>query len=143
MKYSFDGFNYWLRLDKGEKLQENLQKFMNATGIKGGWVNGIGAALQGELGYYNLKKQEYQWHQFNDMKEVLSLQGNLTKNESGKYHSHLHGVFGDEKYGTIGGHVKDLTVGGTLEMFVHSSFIDLKRNKNEKVGLEIWDLDYY
>lgn len=140
MKYSYDGFNYWLRFDKGENLHKNMQAFMEETGIDGGWVSGIGAALEGELGFYNLETKEYQWTKFDGMREILSLQGTLAKNEVGEMMFHLHGTFGDQKYQTIGGHVKDLTVGGTLELFVHRAFVPLKRKTDENVGLQTLDL---
>lgn len=140
MKYTYDRFNYWLRFDKGENLHENMQTFMQETGIDGGWVSAIGAALECELGYYDLDKKQYQWQKFEGMREILSLQGTLAKNEAGEMMFHLHGTFGDEKYQTIGGHVKDLTVGGTLELFIHRSFVSLERKTDEDVGLQTLDL---
>ncbi|MGH7237611.1 MAG: PCC domain-containing protein, partial [Candidatus Saccharimonadales bacterium] len=52
MTYNFDGDNYLVRLEKGEKLGECLDKFMSETKIEGGWVNGIGAANEITVGLY-------------------------------------------------------------------------------------------
>lgn len=140
MKYSYDGFNYWARFDKGERLSESFQQFFEETGIDGAWVSGIGAALECELGFYNLDNQEYQWQKYDGMREILSLQGTLAKNEAGDMMFHLHGTFGDENYQTIGGHVKDLVVGGTLELFIHRSFVPLQRKTDKNVGLQTLEL---
>lgn len=140
MTYTFENFNYWVRLDKGEKLSESLAAFMHEAKIEGAWVSGIGAALSCELRFYNLEHKEYQWRVFEGLREVLSLQGNLAKNEAGEMMFHLHGTFGDEQFNTIGGHVKELVVGATLELYVHRSHLPLARKMDSHVGLQTLDL---
>lgn len=140
MVYSFDGFNYLIRLDKGEKLAESLEKFAAETKIEGAWVNGLGGCLQATLGFYDLDKKEYRWQQFDGLREVLSLTGNLAYDEDGKFVFHLHGVLGDDKYQTIGGHVKDLAAGATLELFIHRAYQPTRRKLGSSVGLKVLDL---
>lgn len=140
MKYIFDSYNHVICLEKGENLAESLATFFNETKHEGGWIEGVGGALSVELGYYNLEKKEYQWRTFDQTLEVLSLQGTVALNESGEPVFHLHGVFSDENYQTIGGHVKNLTVGGTLELFVHRSYTPLKRTLNPGTGLQTLSL---
>lgn len=140
MTYSFDSFNYWLRFDKGDCLYDEMQRFMKEANIDGAWISGIGATTECELGFYNLNTKQYQWKVFTGDREIVSLQGNLAKNEAGEMMFHLHGTFSDEKYQAIGGHVKDLWVGGTLEMFVHRSYQPLARKTDQGVGLQTLDL---
>lgn len=113
---------------------------MKEIRIDGAWVSGIGAALECELGFYNLETKQYQWRTFQGPLEILSLQGNLAKNEAGEMMFHLHGTFSDNQYQTVGGHVKDLTVGGTLELFIHRSYQPLHRKTDKAVGLQTLDL---
>jgi len=140
MRYSFDGFNYLIRLDKGERLAESLTKFAAETKIEGAWVSGVGAALEATLGFYDLDKKKYRWQQFDSLREIVSLSGNLAYDEDGKFIFHLHGVLSDEKFQTVGGHVKDLAAGGTVELFVHRAYQPTKRKMDESVGLRTLDL---
>lgn len=140
MKHIFDGYNHVLRFDKGEQLAPLLEQFATEQDVQGAWLSGIGAATALTLGFYDLEKQEYHWQDFSGLYEVVSLQGNLALGEDGEQMFHLHGVFSDAKYRTIGGHVKDLTVGGTLELFVHRTYKPLERKLDEAVGLKMLDL---
>lgn len=140
MKYSFDGYNYLIRLDKGEKLAESLERFAAETKIEGAWVSGLGAALEATLGYYDLDKKEYVWRQFEGLREVVSLTGNLAYDEDGQFMFHLHGVLSGDDFQTIGGHVKDLTAGATVELFIHRAYQPTKRKLDETTGLKTLDL---
>lgn len=140
MKYSFDGFNYLIRLDKGEKLAESLERFAAETNIEGAWVNGLGAATTATLGFYNLETKEYQWREFEGLHEIVSLTGNLAYDEDSKLVFHLHGVLSDHEFTTVGGHVKDLTAGATVELFIHRAYQPTRRKLDESVGLKTLDL---
>jgi len=140
MKYSFDGFNYLIKLNKGERLSEAVEQFARETNIQGAWVSGLGGALEVTLGFYDLDTKEYQWQTFEGLREIAALQGNLAFDEQGKMMYHLHGVFGDRHYQTVGGHVKDLVAGATVELFVHRAYQPTKRKTDPEVGLQTLDL---
>lgn len=140
MRYSFDGFNYLLRLDKGEKLSECFEKFAAETKLDGAWVTGLGAGVEASLGFYDLDRREYLWREFKDLHEVVSLTGNLARDETGKLVFHLHAVLSDKEYKTVGGHLKDLTAGATLELFIHRAYQPTKRKMDEGVGIKTLDL---
>jgi predicted DNA-binding protein with PD1-like motif len=141
MKYLFDGFNYFVRFDKGEQLLAGLVQFASENKLDGAWLSIIGGALEMELGFYELETKTYQWQKFTGLYEIVSLQGNLAIGEDGQPIFHLHGVFSDSKYQTIGGHVKELVVGGTCEVFVHcSDGKTLNRKHDPQTGLNLLDL---
>ncbi|HUS25808.1 MAG TPA: PPC domain-containing DNA-binding protein [Nevskiaceae bacterium] len=140
MIHTFDGFNYVIRLDKGERLATALEQFFAAAKPEGAWVSGVGGVLEVILGFYDLDKKEYHWQTFKGLREIASLQGNIALDEQGKLMFHLHGVFANEKYQTVGGHVKDLVAGGTVELFVHRTYQPLHRKMDDGVGLPILDL---
>jgi predicted DNA-binding protein with PD1-like motif len=140
MVYSFDGFNYLIRLDKGEQLATALQQFAQETKIEGAWVNGLGGALQATLGFYDLDTKSYQWREFEGLREVASLTGNLARDEAGELVIHLHAVLGDNKFQTVSGHLKDLTAGATLELFIHRAYQPTKRKMDDAIGLKTLDL---
>lgn len=140
MIYSFDGDSYIVTLRKDEKLLDGLRDFVHQTDLKTAWLNGLGGALGVELGYYNLAKQEYQWQTFEQLCEIVSLTGNIARDAANKPTFHLHGVFADETYQTIGGHVKDLVVGGTCELYIREFGQSLARQFDEATGLKLLDL---
>lgn len=140
MKFLFDGYNHILRLDKGEQLAPALQQFAKEQQVEGAWLSGLGATTQVTVGFYNLPEQNYQWQTFNGLYEIVSLQGNIARGPDGQPALHLHGVFSDAAYQTIGGHVQDLVVGGTLELFVHRTYKSLGRKPDPQVGLNTLDI---
>lgn len=136
----FDGFNDIIRLEKGERLGKAMAQLARETKVRGGWLNGLGGAQEVTLGFYHLDKKEYTWRTFSGLREVLSLTGNLARDADDNLVFHLHGVFGDSQFQTIGGHVKDLTVGATLELFLHRTYKPLHRKIDEAVGLPLLDI---
>lgn len=140
MTYQFDGYNYLLRLHKGEQLVVCLTDFVRKQGVAGGWVSGIGGALAAELGFYDLTAQHYRWKQFDELLEIISLQGNIAWVGEEPF-LHLHGTFSGADMQTIGGHVKELTVGGTCEIFLHVwNKTQLTRASDDETGLKLLDL---
>lgn len=141
MTYSFDGYNYLIRLSRGERLSEAIEQFCNDTKLEGAWLNGLGAASDITLGFFNLSTKEYKWRTFGQMMEVAALTGNLARDGHGKMMFHLHGVFADDECQTVGGHVKDLVAGATLELFVHRAYQPTHRTLDEETGLQLLDLE--
>lgn len=140
MKYSFDGYNYLIRLDKGDHLLESVERFVGETSLEGAWLNGLGAVSEVTLKIYDLDKKEYHSRTFEGVREAVSLTGNIAFDDNGKMVVHMHGVFGDEQYQTIGGHVQDFTAAATIELFIHRAYRPTKRKMDESVGLQTLDL---
>lgn len=140
MTYQFDGYNYLMRLEKGELLVACLTAFADKENIKGAAVNGIGAALWAELGFYDLTTQRYRWKKLEELLEITNIQGTIAW-ENKRPFVHLHGNFSDACMQAYGGHVKELAVGGTCELFVHVWNKDrLRRSQDTATGLKLLDL---
>lgn len=141
MTFRYDDFNYVIRLEKGELLVESLHKFVKERDIKGAWLMGLGAAEWAELGFYDLSAQAYNWQRFNEPLEVTSLQGNVAWKD-GEPALHIHGTLSKADFTAIGGHVKELSVGGTCEIFLHLLDNDelLTRSLDGKTGLSLLNL---
>lgn len=141
MTYKFDGYNYILRLQRGEKLIEKLSAFAKEQQLGSMWLSGLGGAAWAELGYYNLGTREYEWKTFSELVEITSLQGNLAWVDDEPVW-HVHGSFSDREFRGIGGHVKELEVGGTCELFLHARFggETMTRVYNDEVGLKLLDM---
>ncbi len=138
MKYTKDSYNYLIVLKKGERLFESLIALAQKENIKTGWISGIGACSKAEIGLYNPKTKNYNWKVYDEQLEILSLQGDLTQDEKGQPMLHLHGVFSDKDFNSIGGHIKELEVLPTCELFVHSWFSDsVSRKFDEDTNLKL------
>lgn len=118
MTYTSDGHHWLVKLNKGELLVENLVRLIKEQQIKGAWLSGLGGALWAELGYYDLETQEYVWQKFDDVPEITSLQGNVAWKD-GEPVLHIHGTLSKKDFSAVGGHVKELAVGGTCEILIH------------------------
>lgn len=123
-------------LEKGESLTECLTQFFVETGIRTAWIQGLGAALEVTLGYYNLTSKAYQWRDFKGPFELTSLQGNAVTAADGPA-LHLHATLADRQYVAFGGHVKHLIVGGTCELHIQPLDAKLTRIHDEASGLSL------
>ncbi len=140
MKYRFDGYNWLVRLETGEKLIESLTSLAKAQKIGGAWLNGIGTATWAEIGFYDLNQQKYIWRKFNQHVEITGLQGNISW-DGDKPTLHIHGSFADSDMQAYGGHVKELEVASTCEVLVHRWYESgLTRQLDETTGLKLLDL---
>ena len=141
MTYQTDGFNWIVRLEKGERLIEQLTKFIQKNNIPSCWISGIGGAIQVELGYYDLDNQKYEWQIIDELLEITSLQGNIAWNSDNELILHIHGSFSKKDMSAVGGHIKELVVGGTCEVFLHRWYSQkLQRSMDSDIGLKLLDL---
>lgn len=125
-----------LVINKGEEAIAALQEFALKHDLAHAWMQGLGGAAHVTLGFYNLETKEYQWRAFDYSLEILSLQGNLAwVNEQPVWH--VHGVFSDSDYVTIGGHVKKLIVGLTCELFITPTALAMTRRYDDETGLQL------
>jgi uncharacterized protein len=140
MTFQYDGYNYLVRLEKGEKLIESLTALVKKEKIPSCWINAVGAVSSAQLGFYHLDKKEYEWHLFYELMEITGLQGNITFNAKEPVF-HIHGTFSKQDMSAIGGHVKELTIAGTCEILLHRWYgKELTRTKSEEIGLNLLDL---
>jgi uncharacterized protein len=140
MVYKFDGFNWLVRFERGELLVEGLTQLVRHEKVQGAWVVGLGAAEWAELGFYDLDKQEYHWKRFDQLMEITSIQGNIAWEDEEPV-LHLHGTFADKSMQALGGHIKELQVGGTCEVLLHRWYADrLTRRQDPDTKLKLLNL---
>lgn len=130
----------WLvRLEKGELLVGALLNACTDHNVQSGWLQGIGAVSELELGFYDLEHKEYHWKKFNQLLEITSIQGNISQLD-GVLTLHLHGNFSDQNYQVFGGHVKEAVIGGTGEFIIAPFDDELSRSHSDEIGLNLLDL---
>lgn len=125
-----------LVLKRGEELHEVLGVYAREHGLKGAWVQGLGGAGNMTLGYYDIEAREYVWKEFDEVHEILSLQGNLAWVD-GEPFWHVHGSFSNREFNSVGGHVKRLVVGATCELYITQLETSLTRVFDDETGLKL------
>ena len=137
MQYKRFGNTCMLRIDLGEDIVESLKKLCEDEQILLGRVEAIGATDHAVIGVYDLAKKEYYPETIDEFMEIASLNGNITAMD-GKPYIHLHATLADQKHVIHGGHVLEMRVGATCEMFVTVFEGEVKRRKDEGLGINLW-----
>ncbi|MDP3710475.1 MAG: DNA-binding protein [bacterium] len=131
-----DGRRYFLRFDRGEEVLESLRDFCAKENFRSGYFSAIGAVGRVILMHYDPDTKKYSEKTFDQKLEIVNLSGNLSWHEEGPY-IHAHGVFSDEEMKCWGGHVKELTVAATCEMFLIHTDGELNREFSAEIGLNL------
>ncbi len=130
----------FIRLFPDENLNDELKKTCQAHDVKTAIViSGIGQLKNVQLGYFK-KKDDYSPEVFDKPLELLSLSGNICREED-DYNLHLHAVLGDEKKNALGGHLIESQVEVTGEIVLLKTEIPVERRLDEKTGLKVLFLE--
>src|SRR5215212_3506325 len=92
--------------DPGEEAIEGLGTFARDNGIDVAEFTAIGGFEAANIGFYNMETEgfdEIAYHE--DQVEVLSMMGDITKEEGEEPHVHAHVVLGRRDGSTLGGHL--------------------------------------
>ena len=137
MLYKQSGNIYMIRIDAGEEIVESLKKVCEDERIRLGRVEAIGATDHAVIGVYDLEKKEYYPEQIDEFMEIASLNGNITAMDGNPY-IHLHATLADQRHVIHGGHVLEMRVGATCEMFVTVPDGEVGRQRDEALGINLW-----
>lgn len=133
-----DGF--LLKIEKGEEIISSITRFAKENNIIAAHIHAIGAVSAVELGFYHLNKKEYRFKRINKNLEIASMTGNIALFEN-EQTIHAHGIFSDENFVCLGGHVTNATVSATCEVYLTNFNSPLVRKENHEIGLKLLDLD--
>ncbi|HEY0072233.1 MAG TPA: PPC domain-containing DNA-binding protein [Chloroflexia bacterium] len=133
------GDRYIVRLESGEPVMEMLTAFMQAIGVGFAYIGAIGAVRWARLGYWNPQTKEYEFRDFDEQLEVLSLQGDCSQKD-GEPFLHIHCVLGRRDFSTIGGHLNEARVHPTLEVWIRTESAQVSRGPDPASGLDLLDL---
>lgn len=141
MKFSKTEKGYIIRLIKGEKVIESITTFCTSEGIYSATLTGIGGALNAEIGHYGLGNKIYSFKTFEGPLEIVSLNGNISKVDENAF-IHMHMTISDSTLQCFGGHVKEVVVGATCEIFLTPLDIDLTRSQDDEIGLKLLNCEF-
>ena len=137
MDYRKFGNTYMLRIDVGEEIIESLKEMCAREGIRLAQVSAIGAADRAAVGVYDLAEQRYHQENLEGFMEIANLSGSVTE-MNGEPYIHLHATLADQQNVLHGGHVINMRVGATCEMFVQTPDGAVTREKDEGLGINLW-----
>jgi hypothetical protein len=137
MKWRRDGTRVFIRLEMGDEVHPSLVQIAEREQIFGGWLSGIGAASEVELGYYDLERKDYDRLRMEGDVEIASASGTLGLVD-GRPFVHLHAVVSDRRCETRGGHLFRALTAATLEFVLLVSDSAIERTRDEATGLNLW-----
>ena len=139
MKYKKVEDKIFISIDKGEFINEKLLEVSVNENLKSGWINGLGAISNIEIGYWDIEKKVYVKNLFDDHYELLSLIGNVSLVDN-KPFIHTHISFSNTEFKVFGGHLFDAKVIAAAEFCIFISDYHLHRKLNCDIGLSLWNI---
>ncbi len=130
-----------LVIEPGEEAFDCIRHFAIKHDINAASLTAIGAFQETTLAFFDLDAKRYQNIPITQQSEVLSLIGDITLNEKGEPHPHLHAVLGLSDGQTRGGHFVKGYVRPTLEVIIRETPASLKRSYKPEFGIALIDID--
>ena len=138
MNYSCDNDKIFVSISKGDFVNQSLLDVAKINNVDFGWINGIGAIVDPELGYYDIENKEYIKKIIKGEFELTSLVGNITFNGDIPFiHSHIS--FSDLDFKAYGGHLFDCRVAAAGEFIIFKGPNRVYREYNNEIGLNVWN----
>lgn len=123
-------------VERGELLVESLTKHCLVNNLHGGFITGLGALTDVQLGFYHLHRKNYERKTFSKEYELLSLNGNIALKDEAPF-IHVHAVLGDEDFSAFGGHLFEARVAVTAEVSIAPFDFAPVRKLNSEIGLAL------
>lgn len=139
MKVRICGDTTVIRLIKGEETVSALEEICRKEGILFATVSGIGAADRAVTCLYDIEKQQFEQQCLERPLELVSLLGNISEKDGAPY-LHLHASFADASGAVYGGHLKEMRVSATAEIFIRRLPGRVGRIIDEQTGLNVLEL---
>jgi uncharacterized protein len=137
MKWRREGSRIFIRLEMGDEVHPSLIEIAASEKVFGGWLSGIGAASEVELGYYDLERKDYDRLRVEGDVEIASASGTVGLVD-GKPFVHLHAVVSDRQCATRGGHLFRAVTAATLEFVIFVAQKPIERTRDEATALNLW-----
>jgi len=139
MKFKQYENTYFIYLEKGESVVKELTIFCKEHKINNGYISGIGAVNNIELGSYNSKNGEYIKKIFKDNHELITTQGNIMLLNDEPF-IHVHITIGNHNMEIFGGHLFSAKVAVVGEFVINKIDGNSRRTMNDDIGLAVWNL---
>ena len=95
------GREYLLRLEHGRDWREQIEELADEEGIDAAWFNGMGAATEATIWFYDQDTKEYLPKTFDEPFEVAMAVGNVSFLDGERF-AHTHVLLTREDGSTVG-----------------------------------------
>ena len=129
---------YAIVFQRGDEALSGLTDFAIAHHVQDAHFTAIGAVSGATLAWLDLAKKSYRPIRVSQQVEVLSLMGDIAA-FNGKPVVHMHTVLGKSDGSTVGGHVFELLVNPTLEVFMTVEATPLQKKADDASGMKLID----
>ncbi|GAC1650926.1 MAG: hypothetical protein NVS4B8_25500 [Herpetosiphon sp.] len=131
MEWNIKGSDVFVRLDPGNQLVASLRHVADELSLDVAAItSGVGMLDGVELGFFNMEKGDYDGTTFDGIFDLNSVMGNIVRRD-GVAIPHVHLVFNNAAHQTWSGHLLEAVCHITMEIFLSTSTLELKRVKLE------------
>ena len=102
MEYRKIGDNYYIRMDRGDEIISGLLSICEKESIPSAVFSGIGGCQSAELQVFIPETGSFETERLEGMLELVSLNGNVVRDDDGKLFHHTHALFSFKKDGQHG-----------------------------------------
>lgn len=129
---------YVLIFAKGDEVMSGLLEFAQKYNVQSAHYQAIGDALSAQIGVYDYSRKQFKVIPITEPCEVTSLTGDIAVlNGKPAPHSHLNLAAPD---GSVrGGHLLELVIGPTLELFMTVEPTPLYKKRNAEFDANVID----
>jgi uncharacterized protein len=129
-----------LVFEPGEEVMAGLLSFAREQEMAGAHFTAIGAFERVTLGFFEPQRKEYKKIPIDEQVELMSLVGNIARDQHGQPRVHAHVVVGKSDGTAHGGHLIDAHVRPTLEVVLVESARHLCRTMHPELGAALLDV---
>lgn len=129
---------YVLIFSKGDEVVSGLTEFAQKYGVTSAHYQAIGDATSAKVGWYDYERKQFKVIPIDEPCEVSSLSGDMAV-YNGKPVAHTHLVVSTSDCLSCGGHLLELFVGPTLELFLTVEPTPLYKRPNPEFGAGLID----
>ena len=138
MEYRKLGDTIVLCLVRGEDVLASIRAVCNAERVRLAEISALGAADYAEVGVYHLAEKRFLPRTLEGEMEICALTGSVTRCGTELY-LHLHGSLADADGNVYGGHVNEIRVSATAEIFIRLLPGEVNRRLEEESGIFLMD----
>ena len=142
MDYRKFGETYYVRLDRGDEIISSLLDICRKEHIASAIYSGIGGCREAQIQTYIPASNSFETQTLSGMLELVSLTGNVVRDDAGAYYHHTHAVFSYKEgdgHCMAAGHIKSITVLYTAEVELRPVLGgEIKRQYDPETGTGFW-----
>jgi predicted DNA-binding protein with PD1-like motif len=127
-------------LDSGEEVRATLIDFARRENVKAASFLALGAFKRAVIAYFDFVQKKYKPIPIEEQVEVVTLAGDVVRDEKDEPDLHAHTVLGLSDGTTRGGHLLEGHVRPTLEVTITETPGHLVRRKRPELGIALIDL---